>query len=61
MLQKTISTGAAQIENNGLMERYLYTDAHEAIISAEIFKAIQEEKQKRNKTPKNRFAIGMTF
>lgn len=61
LLQKTISTGAAQIENNGLMERYLYTDAHEAIISAEIFKAIQEEKQKRNKTPKNRFAIGMTF
>lgn len=25
LLQKTVSTGAAQIENNGLMDRYLYT------------------------------------
>ena len=25
LLQKTVSTGAIQIENNGLMERYLYT------------------------------------
>lgn len=32
LLQKTISTGASQIENDGLMERYLYTDSHEAII-----------------------------
>ena len=36
LLQKTISTGAVQIENNGLMARYLYTDAHEAIISDEM-------------------------
>lgn len=28
MLQKTISTGAAQIENDGLMDRYLYTGTH---------------------------------
>ena len=32
LLQKTVSTGAVQIENDGLMDRYLYTDAHEAII-----------------------------
>ena len=44
LLQKTISTGAVQIENNGLMARYLYTDAHEAIISDEMFVAVQQEK-----------------
>lgn len=32
LLQKTVSTGAVQIENDGLMDQYLYTDAHEAII-----------------------------
>jgi len=33
LLQKTVSTGTVQIENNGLMERYLYTGSHKAIIS----------------------------
>lgn len=61
MLQKTISTGAVQIENDGLMDRYLYTGTHEAIISDETFKAVQEEKQKRSNIPENKFAIGMTF
>ena len=28
LLQKTISTGISQIENNSLMEQYLYTDSH---------------------------------
>ena len=37
LLQKTISTGAVQIENNGLMDRFLYTGTHEAIISDEMF------------------------
>ena len=46
ILQKTISTGTVQIENNGPMERYLYTGSHEAIISDEMFKAVQKEKQK---------------
>ena len=61
MLQKTVSTGAAQIENDGLMDRYLYTGTHEAIISDETFKAVQEGKQKRSNIPENKFAIGMTF
>lgn len=52
MLQKTVSTGAAQIENDGLMDRYFYTGTHEAIISDEMFKAVQEEKQKRSNTRK---------
>lgn len=61
LLQKTISTGAVQIENDGLMERYLYTGFHEAIISDEMFHAVQEEKQKRSKNLENKFAIGPAF
>ena len=59
LLQKTISTGAVQIENNGLMERYLYTGSHEAIISDEMFMAVRQEKLKRAKNPEN--MIGMSF
>ena len=59
LLQKTVSTGAVQIENNGLMERYLYTGSHEAIISDEMFMAVQQEKLKRAKNPEN--MIGMSF
>ena len=59
MLQKTISTGAIQIENDGLMERYLYTGSHEAIISDEMFMAVRQEKLKRAKNPEN--MIGMSF
>ena len=59
LLQKTVSTGAVQFENNGLMERYLYTGTHEAIISDEIFVAVRQEKLKRAKNPEN--MIGMSF
>lgn len=45
LLQKTVSDGVAQIKNDGLMERYLYTDTHEAIISDEQFKAVQQAMQ----------------
>ena len=51
LLQKTVSTGAVQIKNKGLMDRYLYTDTHEAIISGEMFMAVQEEKLARAKNP----------
>ena len=61
ILQKTISTGTVQIENNGPMERYLYTGSHEAIISDEMFKAVQKEKQKWSNILENRFAIKMIF
>ena len=53
ILQKTVSTGAAQIENDGLMERYLYIDTHEAIISDEVFVAVQQEKLSRFKEPRD--------
>ena len=56
LLQKTISTGISQIENDGLMDRYLYTGTHEAIISDEMFMAVQQEKLKRTKNPENMLA-----
>ena len=61
LLQKTVSTGAVQIENNGLMDRYLYTDTHEAIISDEVFMAVQQEKLKRTKNPENTITMSFTF
>ncbi len=61
LLQKTISIGSSQIENDGLMDRYLYIETHEAIISDRLFKAVQEEKQKRSKAPEKEFAMGLIF
>ena len=61
LLQKTVSTGAVQIENDGLTDRYLYTDTHEAIISDEVFMAVQQEKIKRSKNPENVIAMYQTF
>ena len=61
LLQKTVSTGTVQIENDGLMDRYLYTETHEAIISDEMFMGIQQEKLKRTKNPENTIAMRFTF
>ncbi len=61
LLQKTVNTGAVQIENNGLIKRYLYTGSHEAIISDEMFMAVQQEKIKRAKNPENTIAMDLTF
>ena len=61
LLQKTISTGAVQIENDGFMERYLYTGSHEAIISNEMFMAVQQEKISRSKEPQNQVSMKLTF
>ena len=61
LLQKTISTGAVQIENDGLMDRYLYTDTHEAIISDEIFMAAQQEKLSRAKESQKQVAMRLKF
>lgn len=57
LLQKTVSTGAVQIKNDGLMNRYLYTGTHEAIISDEMFMAVQQEKFSRSKEPQNHVAM----
>lgn len=61
LLQKTISIGASQMKNNGFMDRYLYTGSHEAIISDEMFLAVQQEKLKRAKDPENMIAMSFTF
>lgn len=61
LLQKTISTGMSQIENNGLMDRYLYTGSHEAIISDETFRAVQKEKLSRTKGHEKEVAIKLVF
>ena len=61
LLQKTLSTGAVQIENNGLMERYLYTGSHETIISDKMFMAVQQEKLKRTNKPQNSISMSFTF
>jgi len=55
--QKTVSPGAVQIENDGLMERYLYTGPHETIIPDKMIKAVQQEKFKRAKNPENTIAV----
>ena len=61
LLQKTVSTGAVQIENSGFMARYLYTGSHEAIISDKMFTAVQQEKLSRSKEHQKQVAIKFTF
>ena len=43
------------------MDRYLYTDAHEAIISDEMFIAVQQEKLSRSKEAHNQVAMRLAF
>jgi hypothetical protein len=43
------------------MERYLYTGSHEAIISDEMFMAVQQEKLKRTRDPENTIAMSFIF
>ena len=50
LLQKTISMGASQIENDGFIEQYLYTGFHEAIILDQLFRVVQQEKKSRSKS-----------
>lgn len=61
LLQKTVSTGFSQIENNGFIDRYLHIGTHEAIISDDLFAKAQREKLKRSKNPENVIAIGPIF
>lgn len=61
LLQKTISTGISQINNDGLVNRYLYVGTHEAIISDELFQAVQQAKQERSKSLENKFAIDLSL
>lgn len=61
LLQKTVSTGAGQMKNDGLMDQYLYTDSHEAIISDALFEAVQQEKCCRSKNLEERLSMTQGF
>ena len=61
LLQKTISTGGSQIKNDGFMERYLYSDSHEAIISDEIFRNAQQKKLQRINQPEKELSTQLFF
>lgn len=61
LLQKTISTGASQIKNDGIMERYLYTGAHDAIISDKLFLAVQIERERKMNRSKKGFTTCQMF
>lgn len=61
VLQKTISVGGAKIKNDGFMDRYLYSDSHEAIISDEVFRATQQEKMGRITHPEKEHLLQMLF
>lgn len=61
LLQKTVSTGAVQIENDGLLDQYLYTDTHEAIISDKMFTAVQREKIQRSNCQEQQNVPRMLF
>ena len=61
LLQKTVSTGTTQIKNDGLIDRYLYTGSHEAIISDEMFQTVQQKKLSHAKNLENKIAMNLTF
>ena len=61
LLQKTISVGSSKIKNDGFIDRYLYSESHEAIISDEMFKAAQQKKLQRAKCPDKIFAMQELF
>lgn len=61
LLQKTIFVGGSKIKNDGFTDRYLYSDSHEAIISDEIYRAIQQEKLERTVRPEKEHFMQMLF
>ena len=61
LLQKTISVGGSKIKNDGFMDRYLYSDSHEAIIYDDLFKMAQEEKLHRSNFQKKECGTQMNF
>ena len=49
LLQKTLSFMGTQFENKGFEDKYLMKQSHSAIISMELFKAVQQAKIKRSR------------
>ena len=48
--RKPSALALLQIKNDGLMNRYLYTGTHEAIISDKMFMAVRQEELRRTKS-----------
>lgn len=61
LLQKTVSAGGSQFKNNGFAARYLFSDAHEAIITDETFKAVRQEKVCRTNCPEIEHIMQILF
>ena len=61
LLQKTVSIDGSKIKNNGFIDRYLYSDSHEAIISDEIFLDTQQKKLQRTNQPGKEPSIQLFF
>lgn len=61
LLQKTINAGNSKFKNDGLINRYLYSDSHEAIISDEIFRDAQQKKLQRTNQPEKEPSIQLLF
>ena len=49
LLQKTVSFCDIQIRNDGFAAKYLYENAHDPIISDEMFQEVQRKKLQRSK------------
>lgn len=57
LLQKT----ASGKDNPGYEDRYLYHDTHKAIISDDLFRAVQEERLQRSGNPEKTLTMSITF
>ena len=57
LLQKTVNGW----ENVGEESKYLYSDTHEAIISDELLRAVQDERLCRSKNPDKMLAMSIAF
>jgi hypothetical protein len=61
LLQKTLPENSQQVRNDGQASKFLYSNNHSPIISAEMFQAAQEEKLRRSKTQQMHKGIEMSM
>lgn len=61
MLQNTHLFCGLQFTNNGELDKFLITNHHTAIISAEIFSKVQELKNLRSKEPKEEMTMTFSY
>jgi hypothetical protein len=61
LLQKTMSEDGLQVKNQGELGRVLIRNHHPAIVSAELFEAVQHAKLERSKEISNEPGMKMMF